>query len=204
MSLYIKLLYCLRRESDIMKSIVLDKVRLWYVVLFVGVCLVFAGLYQIVATFSASSSKVVKEMPGISIVQPKSKSVETKENSTSENENKPNEFFVEHRLERDRIRSQQIDWLREVVNNANSPEETRREAQRRILGITQAIDTEMKIESLIKAENFKDAVVLIQDKSATIIVQAPMLTNLDKKTLTGIAVRITGLSAENIVIITRR
>jgi stage III sporulation protein AH len=186
-----------------MKLIILDKVRIWYVVLCVGVLLVFAGLYQIVASLGFLQVKTVKEMPVVGISQPKSKLVEIKENGVPEREDRQNEFFVEYRLERDRTRSQQIDWLREVVNNGNSPEETRREAQRRILGITQAIDVEMKMESLIKAENYKDAVVLVQDKSATIIVQAPMLTKLDKKTLTGIAVRMTGLSAENIVIITK-
>lgn len=111
------------------------------------------------------------------------------------------EFFIEYRLERDRIRSQQIDLLREIVNNPNSPETTRQEAQRRLLTISQALDTEMKIENLIKAENFKDVAVFIQDKSATVIVQTPTITSLDRKHLTDITVRLTGLSPENVVII---
>jgi stage III sporulation protein AH len=59
----------------------------------------------------------------------------------------------------------------------------------------------MKLENLIRAEDFKDAVVFIQEKSVTIIVQTPALTALDKKSLAETAVRVTGLNVENIIII---
>jgi len=61
----------------------------------------------------------------------------------------------------------------------------------------------MKLENLIKAEDFKDAVVLLQDKSVTVIVETPVLTPMDKERLTGIAVRATGFSENNVVIIAK-
>jgi len=119
-------------------------------------------------------------------------------NGDSGNIKGKNAFFVEYRLERDRIRSQQIDLLRGIVNNKNSADEISQEAQRRLLGISQAIDTEMKLENLIRAENFKDSVVFVEDKSVTIIIQAPILTEPDREKLTEITEKITGLDAENI------
>ncbi|HWI54607.1 MAG TPA: SpoIIIAH-like family protein, partial [Desulfobacteria bacterium] len=111
------------------------------------------------------------------------------------------DFFVEYRLERDRTRSQQVDWLREIVNNQNSPEDSKKEAQQRLLGITKIIETEMKLENLLKAENFKDAVVVTDEKSVTIIVQVPVLTTVDKNKIVEITSRITGLEEQQIKII---
>lgn len=117
--------------------------------------------------------------------------------------NYQNEYYVEYRLERERARSQQIDLLREIVNNQSSPEETKNEAQRRLLAMTQAMDMEMKLENLIRAENFKDAVAFIQEKTVTVIVQIPVLTDTDKTKITQMTARITGLNPQNVSIITK-
>lgn len=184
-----------------MKPIFFHKRSLSYGLVFFGVVLIAAGLFQFGNSYYGAQVVMEGEpLPG--------QETTAKEDETIKNGNKPgstikNQFFVEYRLERERTRSQQIDLLREIVNNQNSSEETRKEANRRLLAISQSIDTEMKLENLIRAENFKDAVAFVQEKSATVIVQAPILTELDKKRLTEIAVRVTGFSAENIVVISK-
>lgn len=187
-----------------MKPFFMKKERLWYGVLLVGVALVTAGVFQLFTGYhgnvesakglTSRTVEVNKEQAGdIAGVQDDGDKVKRQV--------KKNEFFVEYRLERDRTRSQQIDLLRDIVNNQNSSEKTREEAQRRMLAISQAIDTEMKLENLIRAENFKDTVVFIQEKSTTVIVQSPVLTPMDKDRLTQITVRVTGQRAEDIVVI---
>lgn len=176
-----------------MKSLFVKKTGLWFITLLTGIFLVIVGLYQLESSFSNKRNKTEPAIPKVE------KTIVLEEKKQA----RQNGFFAEYRLERDRTRSQQIDLLREIVNNQNSAPETRKEAQRRLLGISQAIDIEMKLENLIRAENFEEAVVFVQDKSATVIVQAPLLTAIDKKRLTEIAVRVTGLNPENIVVIAK-
>lgn len=194
-----------------MKPLFVKRSRAWLAVLAVGIFLIGAGLWQ-----SPEDSSVLKGeggggAPAGDTQSAPKKALENsvvtadpaldKENKThAPGDAKKNEFFVEYRLERDRTRSQQIDLYREIVNNQNSPDETRKEAQRRLLSITQAMETEMKLENLIKAENFKDSVVFVQDTGVTIIVETPVLTSLDKEKLTGIAVNATGFAKEKVVV----
>lgn len=194
-----------------MKPLFVKRSRAWFAVLVVGIVMAGAGLWQAphgTSTFKgaggggtpAADVRVTpQKTPGDDTVA----TDPTLRGGKGTKSAKQNEFFVQYRLERDRTRSQQIDLFREIVNNQNSPEETRKEAQRRLLAITQVIDTEMKLENLIRAENFKDAVVFMQDKSVTVIVETPVLTPPDKDRLTSITVRATGFSQENVVIIAK-
>ena len=209
-----------------MKPLFVKRSRAWFAVLVVGIAMVGAGLWQAPNGISTLKGSAGGGAPAAEVrVTPQKMlgddTVATDPNLRGGNVNeqqntavkgsetqgtvsaKQNEFFVQYRLERDRTRSQQIDLFREIVNNQNSPEETRKEAQRRLLAITQVIETEMKLENLIKAENFKDAVVFVQDKSVTVIVEAPLLTPPDKDRLTSITVRATGFSQDNVVIIAK-
>ncbi|MHB9096018.1 MAG: SpoIIIAH-like family protein, partial [Eubacteriales bacterium] len=215
-----------RKQVISLKPFFVKKTRLWLTILLAGVVLVAAGLFQLAVGFYGTNvaNRAGGPAAGVQINQQESEprqaekpnsnqgepvtekrqaAGEQKKNGFDGKTARQNEFFVEYRLERDRTRSQQLDLLREIVNNQNSPDETRKEAQRRLLAISQAIDTEMKLENLIKAENFKDTVVFVQDKSATVIIQAPVLTPMDKNRLTEIAVRVTGLQASSIVVIAK-
>lgn len=208
-----------------MKLMFVKKTGLWLAMLSFGVILVAVGFFRLaVGSYGskdggerpnpAVKTQQIKELQGgqrAEAIDPGQGLPATeKQNGTGEQKDgqysrivTQNGFFVEYRLERDRVRSQQIDLYREIVNNQNSPDETRKEAQQRLLGISQAIDTEMKLENLIKAENYKDVVVCVQEKSATVIVQSPLMTQPDKDRLIQIAVRVTGLSAESVVVIAK-
>lgn len=204
-----------------MKPFFLKKKSLWYSILIIGVIFVMIGFFQM----SMSIGKTGQGGGPLSPVSNEGKSqvdgnetgkLKARENESAinpgENERKPekgrvvgearpNEFFVEYRLERERTRSQQVDLLREIINNQNSSESAKKEAQSRMLAISQSIETEMKLENLIRAENFKDSVVFVQDKSVTVIVQIPMLTAMDRQKINSITTRITGLDEQNVVII---
>lgn len=187
-----------------MSPFIFKKDRLWYAVLMGGLVMVVAGLVQLFNGFYGNMAGTKGLPPAVVEVgkdQAQNPSGDKNSGDNVKREVKKNQFFVEYRLERDRTRSQQIELLRDIVNNQNSPEKTREEAQRRLLAISQAIDTEMRLENLIRAENFKDAVVFIQEKSTTVIVQTPVLTPMDKERLTQIAVRVTGHKAEDVVVI---
>lgn len=204
-----------------MKPFFLKKKSLWYSILITGIAFVMIGFFQMTMSVGEIGQRGGTLSPVSNIGKTQPAGNETGESKRMENEPvidsgeskpktgkgrivgeaRPNEFFVEYRLERDRTRSQQVDLLREIVNNQNSSESAKKEAQSRLLALSQAIETEMKLENLIRAENFKDSVVFVQDKSATVIVQIPMLTAMDRQKITSITSRITGLDEQNVVII---
>jgi stage III sporulation protein AH len=70
------------------------------------------------------------------------------------------DYFVNYRIEREKMRSQQVEILREIVENPNSAVDVRKDAQKKMLNLTEKMENELKLENLIKAKNYKDAVVL--------------------------------------------
>ncbi len=111
------------------------------------------------------------------------------------------EFFVECRFARDRIRSQQIELYQEVASNPASSAEVRDRAQRELMKLTENMGKETELEKLIVARGFKDAVVLIQPKSATVIVQTRSLSPSEVNKITDLVARTTEIDSENITII---
>jgi len=128
------------------------------------------------------------------------------ENKAGENKAKTSaregsDFFVEYRLERERTRGQRVEWLREVINNANSTVETRQKAQEHLMTISRSMEKEVELENLIRAKGFKDAAVLVDDRSVTVIVAATNLSNEEAIRMTDLVSRGTGVEAQNVVII---
>lgn len=110
-------------------------------------------------------------------------------------------FFAEYRLERDRTRSQQIEILKEITQNSKTDEETRSEAQKKLMNMTNNLEKEVELENLLRAKNFKDAVVFIQENSVTVIILTNDLTEKDTELISQLVTRSTGVSREGIVII---
>jgi len=113
------------------------------------------------------------------------------------------EFFVDCRLTRDRICSQRIELLKEIANNPDSSSEVRDQAQKDIMQITDSLGKETEIEKLIIARGFKDAVVMLQSKAATVIVQAPSLPRSDAERIAEIVAKATGLESDNVFVISK-
>ncbi|MBU7007633.1 stage III sporulation protein AH [Peptococcaceae bacterium DYL19] len=195
-----------------MSMLFIKKKGLWTALLILGVFFIAAGLFQLsgiptsgdTGTMDTGTADAgIADIDTGDIRNPGAVTGDAPESAAGSNcaEGAENgAFFVEYRLERDRTRSQQIDLLREIVNNSNSSDDIRNEAQTRLLAISQAIDTEMKLENLIRAEDFKDAVVFVEEKSVTIIIQSPVLTQPDREKLTAITARVTGINADNIAV----
>src|SRR6056297_3112036 len=69
----------------------------------------------------------------------------------NEDKTKNENFFIEYRIERDKARSEQISIFREMVNNPNTDEAIKKEAQNKMLAMSEKMEKEMEIESLIRA-----------------------------------------------------
>lgn len=133
------------------------------------------------------------ESVGWSVAEEKSATGETGE-----------DFFVEYRLERERTRGQQVEWLREVINNADLPTETRQKAQEHLMAISRFMAKEVELENLIRAKGYKDAVVLVDERAVTVIVAADGMSSAETTGIADLVSRGTGVEVQNIVIITRQ
>ena len=111
------------------------------------------------------------------------------------------DFFVEYRLERDRTRGQRIEWLREVINNVNSAGETRQKAQEHLLAISSKMEKEIELENLLRAKGFKDAAVIADERSVTVIVSSDQLSISESSEINNLVSRRTGVDVQNIIII---
>lgn len=111
------------------------------------------------------------------------------------------DFFVEYRLERDRNRSRQIELLQNIVNNPNSAPSERQEAQKKVIDITTMLEQELKLENLIKAKGYKEAILFIQPSSVIVIVQAQSIDANDATKIGDLIQRTTGHTMEQVTII---
>ncbi|AGB40514.1 hypothetical protein Halha_0540 [Halobacteroides halobius DSM 5150] len=113
-------------------------------------------------------------------------------------------FFVDYRVKRDQSRSEQISLLREMINNPNSSKELKNKAQKLLLEITNNMEQEMEIESLIRARGYKDGIAFIHENSVEIIIATTGLKRDDVAKIGNIVANSTGIDLRNITIIEKK
>lgn len=109
------------------------------------------------------------------------------------------DFFTEYRLERDKIRSERSDLLRDIIKNAKG-EDTKHQAQETILKMTLEKQREAEMENLIKAKGFSDALVFVRDNSVSAVVKTTALTREEVIQVAEVISRIAGVKPEDITV----
>lgn len=110
-----------------------------------------------------------------------------------------NDFFTEYRLERERVRSERSDVLREMLRAAKT-DETRGKAQEAMLRLVVEKQRETEMENLIKARGFSDALVFMRESSVSAVVRAPSLTREEVVQVADVISRVAGVRSEDITI----
>ncbi|MDP3488319.1 MAG: SpoIIIAH-like family protein [Bacillota bacterium] len=108
------------------------------------------------------------------------------------------DYFVEHRMERDRERSERIELLREVVNNANTTSEARSKAQMAMIEVAAQKEVELYVERLIVGKGFADAVVFFGPVGAEIIVKAESLSEPQALQIADVVTTVAGIKLQNV------
>lgn len=85
------------------------------------------------------------------------------------------EFFMEYRLERERVRGQETEMLNEMINNPQVGSEARLEAEQQLLQLVNLMEKELLAENLLKAQGYKDALLFSCRKGTTVMVEAEKL-----------------------------
>ncbi|WP_169302562.1 SpoIIIAH-like family protein [Ammonifex degensii] len=112
-------------------------------------------------------------------------------------------FFTDFRLEKESRRSQQVELLREIAKDPGTSAATRREAQEKLMELTQRAEKEAWLEGLLKAQGFAEAVVTIEERGITVILSRELSAQETERVVKLIS-RTTGRKQEEITVVTRK
>lgn len=107
--------------------------------------------------------------------------VSNDENNTAEEnivivDEKTNEYFVETKLERDRMYSEMLETYQKMLNSTDTIESQKAIAMQEITNITNLKNGIMISENLIKNKNFENVVILVNNGTASVIIKSSLLT----------------------------
>lgn len=140
----------------------------------------------------------------VSKIQPLDESIPTMGNPGPSPQEPPlveppaRDYFVEHRMERDRERSERVELLREIVNNTNSSNEARAKAQIEMLNLSSLREQEHQVERLIIGKGFADAVVFFGQGTAEVIVKAESMTEAQALSVADVVCTVTNIKLKNV------
>ncbi|MBZ4644739.1 MAG: stage sporulation protein [Clostridia bacterium] len=112
-----------------------------------------------------------------------------------------NKYFLEARMQKESTRSEALELLQSIVNDQNSPKESKTKAQNEVIKMAKAMETEAIIENLIKAKGFKDTAVFINEGNVNVVVQSDGLIPSQVAQIQDIVVTQTGIAVEKIKIV---
>ncbi len=82
-------------------------------------------------------------------------------------------YFYDARSDREQNDSKTIQSLNQIISDSNTSKEQKDAATKELTQKTMAIDNEGRIELGIKNKGYEDALCMLQDNKATVIVKSP-------------------------------
>ncbi len=114
------------------------------------------------------------------------------------------DFFNEHRLEREKQRSIQLELLREVINNSNTSDEVRQQAQQTWLELTTTMEKELTVEKLVIGKGYSDALLLLNGDVAHILVKTEGLNQAQAIQIIELVASTLQIDVNNVRVIERK
>jgi stage III sporulation protein AH len=171
-------------------------IAFWSLIILIGVAALLNYQYNINSDMTASN-----EIQTDQIKQTSNKETKDTKAVTSTKE----DSFVSYRLERDKMRSESVETLKEIVENEKTANETRDGAQKQMMELLKETEKETIVEDLIKAKGFEDALVFIDDGTANVIIESSKdMTPAEVAQISDIVNRETGIGIEKIKIMKRQ
>lgn len=110
------------------------------------------------------------------------------------------DYYMQHQIEKERARGQEMELLNGIVDNPNSPESGKQQAQEKIIALAQKIEDEMLIAALLAAKDFTPSAAFIQDNQVTVVVRGELNEN-EAQQIADLVDGVTGIGMGNVVII---
>ena len=106
------------------------------------------------------------------------------------------DYFTTARLERRKARDEAIETLAQTLGAQDMTDDEKELATEKALQVSAQIESENKIETLVKAKGFTDCLAYVDDGSVRVVVQTEGLTSETANQIKNIIIEETGLAAE--------
>ena len=111
------------------------------------------------------------------------------------------EALVSFYTDRNALREEEIAQLAALAAQADTPEDIRAAAQRRILSLREWMEEEATVEAVLSARGYDPVLVTVHADSANVLVTSDRLTRQDAAVMLELVARETGITGGNIKII---
>ena len=116
---------------------------------------------------------------------------------------KDEDYFTLARKERKENREEQIDIIKDTLNSSKSSDADKQKSKESVAVITERMEKENSIETLIKAKGFKDVIAVVTDEGCNVIVKkAKELNDSETVQIIDIVSSAAKINLENIKIVT--
>lgn len=113
-------------------------------------------------------------------------------------------FFVEYRMQRERSRSSELEVLQQMVESESVSAEGKRQAELRMMELVEAMEKEMMIENMLKAQGYEDAVFFYHENAANVVVNAENLSDSEFMQIAETVAGVTGVRLEDVTVVEHR
>ncbi len=111
-------------------------------------------------------------------------------------------LLAEYRMERQRLRGQEVSTLQEIIDSSDAESPMREQAAARLITVMEREEQEVRIEYLLKSTGIPDCVVMLEEGSATILLPE-MLSEAEVERLTAQTARLAALEKGAVSIVMR-
>ena len=110
-------------------------------------------------------------------------------------------YFVNYRIKREQMRQETKNMLWQLLQSDIT--DTREQAQKRWLNLSDKIAKEGEIENILKMQGFRDVVSDVNGDKVNITVLSETITQQENSTIKKVGSRVTGLTQGKIQVLTR-
>ncbi len=113
------------------------------------------------------------------------------------------DFFINYRMEREKVRSRQLEMLQQIIDDENSEEAIRSEAQGKIMEQAEAIESELMLENILVARYGGEAAVFIQSGKVNLVLDLDRaeMSDSEAEKIARLVDNYTGVGYENIIVV---
>lgn len=108
------------------------------------------------------------------------------------------DYFAASRADRDSSRSETVMYYETIIGNEATSAEAKANAEKDLATLVAGIDTEQRLETLIKALGFSDCLVTVGNENINIILKSDALTDAEVAQVMDIVASETGKTVENV------
>lgn len=110
------------------------------------------------------------------------------------------DFFLEFKLEREKMRKEQTDLVKSVIDDERADKDIRKGAYQQYLALSDVMGKELQAEGILEAKGL-EAIVFLSGDSCTVVVRKEKLDEKDVKQVGDVIKRVSKIRLENVTVI---